>query len=927
MIPVRWRLPLILALLAVTLVYRALVIDAVFVRPGITGNENVGLITAPASEGVLVAGIAPLGGDRAPSAAARSGLLPGDRIVAAYDAAGTGHEVRSLFDLGRAMRRVDHLDAWRVEVMRMTDAGELRALTIEIPGAGKPAPTARMWLARIGYHVWLPLLGILAGAFLGLARPKDEHAFIASMMFLCFSSLFYERLLAFPAGTGVLALLHRTTAAHLTPYFFMAFFLTFPSPSLVERKLPWLRPAALALTAVGWAANLVSTIAAHTSFAPFATAMAAINASAARTLVDLLGVPLMAALVVIGALSLALNLVHEPTRQGRRRLALLLAGTLGLAPIFIFAVLESLDRAPGVWFYVVMAALLGLFPLSFVTVVIRHQVFGIRLIIRRGLQYALVSRGVVAVELVVFFLLLANVLGPILERFVPNVGPAPTASLTGLVALGLVLALRVVNRRLMRLVDRAFFRDAYNARRILIDLSRAVRQLTARPGELLEVVSAQVLRSLHPDGVAILLRDRPWPFACATALPTGTAGDPEPTGAGRFFLCLLQRPGDATPLPAESFDAPLVFEARLAPFFDALRTTEPRALEVWPEAWQSTWDREPSAAIDRVVAPGHAGPEMLALWETLETRLVVPLVSGGDVLGMLALGGKRSEEPYSGEDKELLLSVAEQAAIALDYAKLVGQAAEQERLRREIEIARDVQAQLLPQHKPAMSTLRYEGVCRPARGIGGDYFDYLVLDRGRLGIALGDVAGKGVSAALLMAGLQAALRSHAPRQGDRLSETVGAINRLLCDSMDRNRFATFFYGVYDDDARSLTYVNAGHNPPLVVRGANGGGAGASEIARLGPHDLVLGLDGDVSYSQHHFAMQRDDVLLVFSDGLTEAVDAAGNDFGEARLIDLAVNYRHLEAPALCARILDEASVFTGDAAPHDDLTLIVAKVV
>src|SRR5262249_39774301 len=143
--------------------------------------------------------------------------------------------------------------------------------------------------------------------------------------------------------------------------------------------------------------------------------------------------------------------------------------------------------------------------------------------------------------------------------------------------------------------------------------------------------------------------------------------------------------------------------------------------------------------------------------------------------------------------------------------------AEQERIQREIEIARQVQETLLPQSLPPMNTIDYCGVCRPAFGIGGDYYDFLPIDRGRLAIAVGDVSGKGISSALLMASLQGILRSKTSTDGVHVSSLISELNRLMMSSGGGSRYVTFFYGVYDDTTRCLKYVNAGHNPPLVFR--------------------------------------------------------------------------------------------------------------
>ena len=228
--------------------------------------------------------------------------------------------------------------------------------------------------------------------------------------------------------------------------------------------------------------------------------------------------------------------------------------------------------------------------------------------------------------------------------------------------------------------------------------------------------------------------------------------------------------------------------------------------------------------------------EDAALMSRFGARLVVPVVTNGRALGFLLLGEKRSEEPYSSEDKVLLLTVAAQMAIALDYAQLISQvaeqAADQAAIKRELQIAQEVQAQLFPHERPAMRSLRYSGVCRAARGVGGDFYDYLPLTGNRLGLAVADIAGKGLPAALLMASLQALLRSHAPTYATSLGELGRELNRHLCETSDGARFATLFFAVYHDDTQELTYLNAGHVAPMIV-GRSRWWSGVGPSARLG----------------------------------------------------------------------------------------------
>jgi sigma-B regulation protein RsbU (phosphoserine phosphatase) len=207
-----------------------------------------------------------------------------------------------------------------------------------------------------------------------------------------------------------------------------------------------------------------------------------------------------------------------------------------------------------------------------------------------------------------------------------------------------------------------------------------------------------------------------------------------------------------------------------------------------------------------------------------------------------------------------------------------------------------------------------------AREVGGDYFDFLDLGSGRLGIALGDISGKGVSAALLMASLQALLRSRAKQSVDEPAGLVKQINESLVESTDSSKFATFFYAVYDSSARTLTYVNAGHNPPFLLRAAT------TVVSRLRPTGMALGFDQQADYGAATEALAPGDLLLAYTDGLTEALNEAGEEFGDARAAGLLVGNRHLGASDLQRLINAELEAFCGRAPQHDDITLVVARV-
>jgi phosphoserine phosphatase RsbU/P len=310
---------------------------------------------------------------------------------------------------------------------------------------------------------------------------------------------------------------------------------------------------------------------------------------------------------------------------------------------------------------------------------------------------------------------------------------------------------------------------------------------------------------------------------------------------------------------------------------------------------------------------------------TLQSELLLPLAVRDKLLGFISLGPKRSEEPYSGSDVRLLKSVAAQTGLALENANLVRTIAEEvaqrERLNREVEIAREVQERLFPQKLPFITGLDYAGHCRPALGVGGDYYDFLALPKGQLGIAIGDVSGKGIAAALMMASLQASLRSEATRAPENLAAAVSNINRLLYEASSSNRYATFFYGQYDPAQRKFDYVNAGHNPPMVFPGSGEDGA----VIRLESGGTVVGLLESVHYQQGSVRLSPGDLLVAFTDGISEAMNLNDEEWGEDRLIDAIRGCRSSSAQELLECIFEAATTYAGAAPQHDDMTLVVVR--
>jgi serine phosphatase RsbU (regulator of sigma subunit)/dihydrofolate reductase len=291
------------------------------------------------------------------------------------------------------------------------------------------------------------------------------------------------------------------------------------------------------------------------------------------------------------------------------------------------------------------------------------------------------------------------------------------------------------------------------------------------------------------------------------------------------------------------------------------------------------------------------------------------------------------------------------SGILVNIYKLIPTLAEEAvsrvKLEREIEIAREVQERLFPQMLPNISGVDIAAHCRPAQVVGGDYYDLIsVRDRSvadaadasgkdistgsaittngcdRLGMAIGDISGKGVSAALLMASLHASLRSQTLNGAGDLGTKMSNVNRLLYEASDANRYATFFYGELDCESRRLRYVNGGHNPPALLRKQDG----AWQVFRLADGGPVVGLLAGAAYQQQMLDLLPGDILLAFTDGISEAMNAADDEWGEDRMIAEAQAHSHLSAAELLQHLFRAADSFAAGAPQHDDMTLVVLRV-
>jgi sigma-B regulation protein RsbU (phosphoserine phosphatase) len=320
---------------------------------------------------------------------------------------------------------------------------------------------------------------------------------------------------------------------------------------------------------------------------------------------------------------------------------------------------------------------------------------------------------------------------------------------------------------------------------------------------------------------------------------------------------------------------------------------------------------------ETVVTPDVSrDPRYVVGRDTTRSEVAVPIVSNQQVVGALNLESDRLGA-FSAGDAEMLESFAVAAALSIEKALLHQQLIEKQRIEQQLKIAGDVQAALLPASAPDVPGYDMAGVNLPTWDIGGDYFDYLPLDGGRVGLVIGDVSGKGVPAALIMATFRAALRGGVQRDDDLRRIMIG-LNDLLGESIGTARFVTAVYAVLDPDTGRLTYVNCGHNPPVILR-ADGG---REALERGGP---ALGMWGTADFEVAETRLDPGDILVLYTDGVVELTDATDDEYGLHRLERVVREHARLAAADIVDRVTAATRAFADREGYADDFTLVIAK--
>ena len=713
----------------------------------------------------------------------------------------------------------------------------------------------------------LVCLGI--GFWVVLAKPSEVNAWLL-LVLLTFPSVLFFQHHGFSTGVGafVREFWFQTLQIFAAPALLL-FGIYFPERSRVDVKFPWIKWAIL--IPLFLCAAILYPLIYGTYFGSGNSAMQIRLGGPANQTLNFLNL-----LCVLTSLGLTLDKLRSAsTEDARRRLRVLTVGmSIGVGALLVFfIVLPSFGiitySGSHPWLALIGITLFLIAPFTLAYVVLVQRAMDVRILIRMGARYALAKATLWVVQFALVAIVAVQLLLPVLSKRQPQLSDA----IGPLIFFGIILILRMgVRKRLRHWIDQKFFREAYDAERVLNELAEEVRRYTETE-PLLETVARCISETLHVDQIAMLLRRGEY-FVMQQSVGISTSGTlslPMQSSAIRYMT----------------------------------NSNEPaRLYRNDPDAWYLMAGTAERYALDKMNA-----------------ELLLSLPGRNRLMGVMALGPKRSQAAYSSADLKLLQALASQTGLALEVSELARslamEAAQRERTNREMEIAREVQERLFPQEMPVLPGATVAGFCRPALGVGGDYYDVIDLGEGRVGLAVGDVSGKGISAALLMASLRASLRGVTLDSPRDFAKLMHKVNQLVYEASASNRYATFFFASYDPSTRRLECVNAGHNPPVLLRG--------SETIRLEADGPVVGLLPFAPYTEQNLTLEPGDILVLYTDGISEAMTNDDEEWGEERMIMATRATTGKSASELLNTIFAACDTFTAGAPQHDDMTLLVLR--
>lgn len=768
-----------------------------------------------------------------------AGLRPGDRVLSVG-----GVPCANINQASECVARAKPGDTLVYQVARGNR-------TFSVPVTFETQPRSEMARKLLQVLVGLSFIGI---GLLVYFRRGDRVALVFYLFCLAFG-LLLANIVSYEVGAArylYKAIIYDVMVLFL-PAFLLHFFLVFP-----ERKA--LLSRARRLEAYIYIPAFIFLI-----FSEFFNVMIFMRGlSYSRSLVVFEHVTSVYFVIyfLLGLISFIHSYWIAPTETIKRKLRLVVwatvAGTLPIVLTFLVLSMRPSIEIPGEKFAVFPLILI---PFAFGHAIVRYGLFDVNIVVRRSLLYTVLTAILAAVYFVVVY-----GIGRLTSRFI---GRADL--LFSVISIFVItLLFSPLRRRISGAIDRVFFKDDYNYRKILKGIAHSISGML-NLDSLCSYLCIRVPEVLHANSAAVYLYDdtlEDFQACCAANMDTRLLGRFEPSGR----ICMqLARNG-------------------------------------------ATFNLERIRASNRPLGLSPAEAEALT---RSRVALVAPFILKSKLLGFLTLGPKLSDEFYSLRDIELLETLCDHVAMAVENARLYRETTEKQRMERELEVARRIQQMLLPKSFPRIRGLESQAMNCPSEQVGGDYYDILHLSENRVGLTIADVAGKGVPAALLMASLQSSLRAEAAPDKTP-SEVIRALNRAVCQHTSGETFVTIFYGLLNLEQRALHYCNAGQTPPFVI-------SKDGRIRRLDRTHIVIGVDSEAFYEDTTLDLEEGDLIFLYTDGITEEPGTNDALYGEERLLSHLVG----SYDSGLAEVLD---VIHGDVLrygggkPQDDLTALALKI-
>jgi serine phosphatase RsbU (regulator of sigma subunit) len=840
-----------------------------------------------------------------PNGPAAGVLREGDEIVAVN---GLGLQGEGLGGaLTRAYSMIEPGGAYALSIRRAGQAvaGEERAVEV-VTLHTQAAPSARIY-GRFAGLVGIILIFYLAGLIIFLIKPLDKQSILLALILGMFA--------AFPQGikSGASGLpnwfyfvLQAPVAASLLFFapVFLHFFLIFPEG---ERPLsPWLRrwPRLERYIYYPVLFFFVPTSVLLTGVMMFMTQERRTALGGRLSVLALLGIALAVTYMSLGLVSLVIN-YRNAEELARRRMRIVVAGSLAaFLPLLLLTALNAfglsyINSAALRWLDFMMLFTLPLMPLAFAYAIIRHKIIPVSFIIRRGARYLLVSRGSVVLETLVVGVFMFFLMDAFFRR-VGQLSGRTVGVISGVVAIIVWSVTRALHGRVIApAIDRRFFRRAYDTQTILSGLVQSLRTVTGVP-KLLELTAARVQEALHASRVTFFLRD-------------GRTGE-------------YVRAYSSEHEKADADGRSLVPTQSIAPdnsLAERLRhATEPLEAEDVDEGTREQAETGTSLSAD--ASSGTAEQETM---RSLGAALLLPLGAKDGLLGLISLGPRVGDLPYSGDDKHLLMAVAGQLGFALENARLVERMLEEERRRQEIEAenerrakemeeARQLQLSMLPKSVPQLPGLEIAVYMKPATEVGGDYYDFHLSADGTLTIAIGDATGHGLRAGTMVTAAKSLFRTFADEPD--LTQVFRRSTRVL---KEMNLRSLYMAMMLLKIRGSQAVISIAGMPPLLIYRA-----GRELVEEVAIQGMPLGSFTNFPYRQEEFRLATNDIIVLMSDGFPERLNEHGEmlDYAQARRLFEEVTRRSPQE--IINHLVKSGDAWAGDRLQDDDVTFVVVKV-